>query len=153
MHFSGESALGKKVRLVNENNDDSPWLTVVGVVEHTIQGLRDGGVSAIPTLYRPMTQQPTIDLSLAMLLNGKPADAVKALRFTLASIDSELASYRIETYQASNDRILAPIVFISSLTALFAMAGVVLAASGIYGVMSNTINQRTLNWYKKGPRR
>ena len=143
IHFPGGSALGKKVRLVSENNDDSPWLTIVGVVEQTIQGYRDGNESAIPALYRPLTQTPTIDLSLAMVFNGKPADAVKALRSTLASIDSELASYRIETYQASNDRILAPIVFISSLTALFAMAGVMLAASGIYGVMANTINQRT----------
>lgn len=142
-HFAGESAIGKKIKLVRENEENSQWLTVVGIVEHTIQGGRDSSVASIPTLYRPITQAPTIELSLAMILNGKPTDAVKALRFTLASLDSELASYRIESYQASNDRILAPIVFISSLTAIFAMAGVVLAASGIYGVMSNTITQRT----------
>ena len=65
------------------------------------------------------------------------------MRKTLQGIDSELASYRIETYQASNDRITAPVVFISSLTAIFAIAGVVLAASGIYGVMANMISQRT----------
>jgi ABC-type antimicrobial peptide transport system permease subunit len=78
-----------------------------------------------------------------MKMTASQTIATKTLRKVMASIDAELPSFKIETYQQSVQRITAPITFISNLTALFALAAVVLAASGIYGVMSNTINQRT----------
>jgi ABC-type antimicrobial peptide transport system permease subunit len=78
-----------------------------------------------------------------MTMNGSSNTVTKILRKTLQGLDNELPSYRIESYQESNERITAPIVFISNLTALFAFAALCLAASGIYGVMANTINQRT----------
>lgn len=142
-HFTEQGALGQRFRLAKTAQDNIEWVTIVGVVEHTIQGNRDGDAASMPSIYRPLTQTPRKQLTIAMQLNANGNLAVKHLRKTLQGIDSELASYRIETYQASNDRITAPVVFISSLTAIFAIAGVVLAASGIYGVMANTISQRT----------
>jgi len=142
-HFPQQGALGKRFRLAKQGQGDIQWITIVGVVEHTIQGNRDGDAASMPSIFRPLTQAPQKQLTIAMKLTQNGSIAVQHLRKTLQSIDSELASYRIETYQASNDRITAPIVFISNLTALFALAGVVLAASGIYGVMANTISQRT----------
>lgn len=142
-HFASESAIGKRFRLVGKETGDVQWITIVGVVEHTIQGNRDGSAASVPSIFRPYTQAPRSRITIAIQLTADNSHVIKLLRKALQGIDSELASYRIETYQASNDRITAPVVFISSLTALFAIAGVVLAASGIYGVMSNTINQRT----------
>jgi predicted permease len=142
-HFSEKGALGQRFRLAKADKGSIQWVTIVGVVEHTIQGNRDGDAAIMPSIFRPLTQVPQKQLTIAMKLTGKANVAVQQLRKTLQGIDSELASYRIETYQASNDRITAPVIFVSSLTALFAVAGVVLAASGIYGVMANMINQRT----------
>jgi len=141
-HFPEESALGKQIRVVDSKSTRLQWLTIVGVVEHTIQGNRDGDAASIPSIFRPFTQLPTQQLTIAMAYTSNANLAAKSLRKALQGIDSELASYRIESYQASNERITAPVTFISNLTALFALAAVVLAASGIYGVMSNTINQR-----------
>jgi predicted permease len=142
-HFPQQGAIGQRFRLAKTTKDTLQWVTIVGVVEHTIQGNRDGDAAIMPSIYRPLTQTPGKQLTIAMQLSANSNLAVQHLRKVLQGIDSELASYRIETYQASNDRITAPVVFISSLTAIFALAGVVLAASGIYGVMANTISQRT----------
>ena len=113
------------------------------MVEHTIQGNRDAVEADKPSIFRPFGQDPRKKLTLAMTMNAPVITVTKTLRKILQALDSEMPSYRIETYQASNDRITAPISFISNLTALFAIAGLFLAASGIYGVMANTINQRT----------
>jgi len=142
-HFGQMSAIGQRIRLANNDDEREEWLTIVGIVEHTIQGNRDAVAANQPTIFRPFGQDPAKRLTLAMTMNAPIATVAKTLRHTMQGIDSEIPSYRVETYEASNERITAPISFISNLTALFAVAGLFLAASGIYGVMSNTISQRT----------
>lgn len=139
-YFNRTEALGKRVRVVgSENNTD--WLTIVGVVESTLQGERE--TQNFPSVFRPFTQAPRSGITVAMKMTASQLVTTKSLRKAMASIDAELPSFKIETYQQSVERITAPITFISNITALFALAAVALAASGIYGVMSNTITQRT----------
>jgi len=142
-HFLGQSALGKRFRVVDDKNKAVQWITIVGVVESTIQGNRDKKGMNTPAIYRPYTQTPRNQLSIAMTMTSGLTIASRTLRRTLKSIDADLPSYGVESYEASNVRITAPVVFISNLTALFGLAAIILAASGIYGVMSNTINQKT----------
>ncbi len=139
LHYKDESPIGKQFRL----SDDEPaaWITIVGVVENTIQGSREE--KHIPTIFRPFTQDPRQQLTVAMHMNADVAKVTDTLRQTLMSIDPQLPSFQIETYEQNNVRFTAPIRFISSLITLFALAALVLAASGIYGVMANTISQRT----------
>jgi len=140
-HFKDSNAIGKRFRLAQSESTDITWITIVGIVDNTIQGNREG--RALPSVFRPFTQSPRQDLTIAMRMKSTINIASTTLRKTLQSIDPLLPSYKIETYSQSNERFTAPIKFISSLTALFGLAAVVLAASGIYGVMSNTITQRT----------
>ena len=139
-HFDG-SAIGKRFRLAQTDSNKITWVSIVGIVENTIQGNREG--RHLPSVYRPFTQVPRKQITIAMHMKSDVSTASHTLRKTLQSIDPLLPSFRIETYTQNNERFTAPIQFISSLTALFGLAAVVLAASGIYGVMSNTINQRT----------
>lgn len=140
-HFPDQSAIGKRFRVIDNASDEIQWISIVGIVEHTVQGNRE--TAEEPSIFRPFTQAPRNRLTIAMRMKSGTEAVTKTLRKTLQSIDPELPSFRIESYEASNDRITAPIQFISKLTALFGLAAVVLAASGIYGVMANTINQRT----------
>jgi len=141
LHFKDSNAIGKRFRLAQSESTDITWITIVGIVDSTIQGNREG--RGLPSVFRPFTQSPRQQLTIAMRMKSNINTASTTLRKTLQSIDPLLPSYKIETYAQSNERFTAPIKFISSLTALFGLAAVVLAASGIYGVMSNTINQRT----------
>jgi hypothetical protein len=95
LHFKDESPLRKKIRL----SDDDPvvWVTIVGVVENTIQGSRED--KHIPTIFRPFTQDPRQQLTVAMLTNADVAKAKDTLRQTLMSIDPQLPSFQIETYE------------------------------------------------------
>ncbi len=140
-HFPQQSAIDKRLRVIQKGSDKVQWLRIVGVVEHTIQGSRES--ESVPSIYRPYSQAPRAQITVAMKMAANPVLATKTLRKVLQSIDADLPSYQIETYEQSNNRITAPIRFISSLMALFALAALVLAASGIYGVMANTISQRT----------
>lgn len=142
-HFGNDSPIGKRLRL--QKNDNNEWLTIVGVVEHTIQG--DIDAAAIPSIFRPFTQDTRQYITIA--LQVKPADSmvdsasvINAVRKILKSLDSELPIYHIESYEDKIGRHSAPLKFISSVFLLFGLAAMVLATSGIYGVMSNTINQR-----------
>lgn len=138
LHFPDESPIGKQLSL---DDDASDWISIVGVVENTIQGSREE--KNVTSVYRPFTQAPLAQMTIAMHMSADVAKVTATLRQTLNSIDPLLPSFKIETYQKSNERFSAPIQFVSSLGALFAFTAMVLAASGIYGVMSNTIAQRT----------
>jgi putative ABC transport system permease protein len=82
-------------------------------------------------------------LTVAMQMKAENALVVRSLRETLASIDPELPAFRIEAYAESLTRHTGPMLFITTVFMLFGVAAIVLAVSGIYGVMSNTINQKT----------
>ena len=138
LHFPDGSALGARFRMVELDGNEPQWITIVGIVENTLQS-----EEAFSNIFRPFSQAPKQQMTVAMKMKAGRAVAVRALRETLQSIDPELPAFRIETYDAKRKRAAGPISFISKVFSLFGLAAIVLAASGIYGVMSNTINQRT----------
>jgi predicted permease len=140
-HFSNESALGKRVRFSGKDEQNPSWLTIVGVVKHTRQG--DNARAELPSVFRPYSQDPRVQVTIAMKSTLDKTSVTKILRDTLKSIDSQLPAFKIETYTQSVYRVSASVRFISSVLLIFGIAAVVLAGSGIYGVMSNTISQQT----------
>lgn len=141
--FPNESAIGKRIRMVTTGDDRLDWLTVVGVVEHTVQGRVNESSGITPSVFRPFSQNPRNQMTIAMQMRSDRSAVTRTLRDTLESIDPQLPAFRINTYEENISRNTAPMRFISTVFLLFGIAAVALAASGIYGVMSNTINQRT----------
>lgn len=142
-YFPAQSAIGKRLRMVELNGEKPSWLTIVGVVEHTIQGPSYEEAGKRPSVFRPYSQAPQAQLIVAMEMNAERFEVVRSLRKTLETIDPELPAFRIELYTESFSRHTGPMLFITTVFLLFGVAAVVLATSGIYGVMYNTINQRT----------
>ena len=137
------SPIGKRIRLINHNDEQNNWLLIVGVVEHTIQGTATSQQGQFPSIFRPFSQDPDNQLSLAMKIKSTESSTTLQLREVLKSIDPELPAYRIETYTSMIERNTAALTFISTLLLLFGIVAIFFAGSGIYGLMSNTINQRT----------
>ena len=142
-HFANEQPLGKRIRIAGADGDEPTWLTIVGVVEHTIQGQSFAPTASMPTVFRPLTQAPRINLNIAMNLSADSTVALRTLRKTLESMDPDLPAYLAKPYQERIDRNTAGIGFASKIFLIFAIVAVILASSGIYGVMANTIVQRT----------
>jgi putative ABC transport system permease protein len=141
-HFPKQSALGKRLRFTEKDEKNPSWLTIIGIVEHTRQG-NDHARAKLPSVFRPYSQAPRVQVTVAMKSELDKTSVTKILRDTLMSIDSQLPAFRIETYTQSVNRASASVRFISSVLLMFGIAAVVLAGSGIYGVMSKTISQRT----------
>lgn len=142
-HFAGESAIGKRIRMVDSDGDVPEWLTIIGVVEHTIQGPSYQESGRIPSVFRPFSQAPRNQMTVAMEMRSDRTEAIRTLRNTLESIDPDVPVFRVELYEESMLRHTKPMLFITSIFLMFGVAAIILASSGIYGVMSNTINQRT----------
>ena len=142
-HFGNTSAIGKRLRIAEFDGDDPEWLTIVGVVQHISYGQPTSAKGKVATVFRPYEQRPVPVVIVAMKMLDSDKIVTQALRQSLLFIDPELPAYGIETQEARLYRHRGPTRFITNVFTLFGLAAVILAASGIYGVMANTVRQQT----------
>ncbi len=142
-HFLGHSPLGKRVRIPEYDKNEIDWLTIIGVVEHTAHGPATDAKGKLGSIYRPYAQDPNPNLVVGLKTHQELKSASATLRSILKAIDPNLPAFKIETYSELVRRHSAPMQFLSSIFLLIGIVAISLAASGIYGVTSNSINQRT----------
>jgi putative ABC transport system permease protein len=145
--WPGQEPIGKRVKW-GRLDGPRPWLTVVGVVGDikVIADPRDGEV--VGMIARPLTQMLAVasnlvdEMTFVLQTNGNSTVMESAIRGVLARADSRLAAYEIISLDqaAANSRTTER--FILVLVSLFGVLGLILAAVGLYGLLSLQVARR-----------
>ncbi len=159
-HFDNQSALGRRFRTADSSATQfGPWRTIVGVVTTIrMQGpfnnpnVDDSGfyVPFYSNAFGPLSASspaPFVSQFATVLVKprgGQRGDTLaNALRREVNKIDPNLPLYFVDTPKRNLDGFVASNRIIATMFTIFGLVAVVLAAVGIYGVMSFSVNQRT----------
>lgn len=141
--WPGRSALGQQLRL-NPTLPDSPWLTVVGItsnIKHDDEPFASREPQ--PTVYVALLQQPERFFSLVLRTERDPHSLAGAIRDTVTSLDPDLAVYFLRTIPEHRAITSGGMRILGGMFVIFGIATILLAASGIYGVLAHSVAQGT----------
>jgi putative ABC transport system permease protein len=147
--WPGEDPIGK--RLSFDGSDEDPaWVTVIGVVKN---GVREEWreepddeifLAALQRKGLVESAKPQeAYLTFVARTDGDPATLAPSLRSAIWALDRTLPISEVQTMESVAFRATGSARFQTQLLAIFAATAALLAAIGIYGVMSFTISKRT----------
>ena len=139
--FGSNHVLGKRIRAADP--DSSPvWRTIVGIVPDVMtSGWLE--VEYPEGYYVPLAQSPPRYVSLAILTPSPPSTLSSAVRKEVMALDPNLPIYGVSTLgRAISNRTWYVDIF-GSMFVFFGIAALLLAAIGLYGVMSFSVSRRT----------
>ena len=142
--FGDRDPTGTRVRLGPDvGHSDRPWATIVGVVGD----VRQQSLALAPedAFYVPITQWPWADevLSLVVRTQGDAAALAPSIRDAIWSVDKDQPVVRVATMESLLAVSEAKRRFTLIVLEAFALVGLVLAATGIYGILSGSVAERT----------
>jgi predicted permease len=138
-YWPGENPLGKHIQFFRLNLKN-PWTTIVGVVGDMKSDGFDAPIA--PHIYIPAFQGPPYASVLFLRTRANTGTLGDQIRAAVQSVDSNLPLFGVRTMDEVITRSMAERRFALEILAIFAGVALLLAAIGIYGVMSYTFSRR-----------
>ena len=139
VHFGDGNPVGRVL-----HSGAAGSVRVIGVVSDVLPA---AGGEPSPAAYLPLRQDAGIlqwYASMNLVVRGGDAPALgRAVRSVIASLDPELPVFAVRTLDDEVSGLVAGPRFVASVLGAFAMAALILATVGVYGVMAYTAGQRT----------
>jgi predicted permease len=142
--FAGVNPIGQQVKFGPEISDKTrPWGTVVGVVGDVKQASL--GLTPEDAFYTAIGQWPWMDATMSFVIrtSGDAAALAPAVTQAIHVVDPARAVERLQPMTTLVMSSEAERIFVMRLFEAFALATVLLAAIGIYGVLAGSVTERT----------
>ncbi len=116
--------------------------TVVGVIaDIQFQGVSRG--QSRPLVLVPRAQSVRTSMAFLVRTAGDPSDMIPVVRQTMAELDADVALDRLQSLRGAHALDLGAVRFLTTLFATFGVLALLLAVSGVYGLVSYSVSRRT----------
>jgi predicted permease len=137
-HLPHGNALGARIRIGDEKQ---PWRTIVGVAPSLVLANRASQI--VESVYTPLTQSPQRGLVVIARTAGDPMALATTLRTLVARSLGDSPLVNVNSLDGELWRNGWEVRLFGGLFLAFGAAALLLAAVGLYGVMSFTVRRRT----------
>lgn len=137
-YFPDGDAVGARIKVGPAEFE--PWLTIVGVVAD----VRNEGLAVDPGLatYEPHAQRPWMTMKMVVRTEAEPLAMADRVREEIRALGGDLPVYDVATMGDRITRSLAAPRYQASLLLAFAFAALLVAGTGLYGVIAYSTSQR-----------
>jgi putative ABC transport system permease protein len=140
-YWPNQNPIGKRLTFDDAEGKDVKWIEVIGVVEHAAHEGLDAERRV--QLYLPYRQRPIPFFAVAVRTAGDPLQMSNAVRAAVQSVDRDQPIANVRTMDDLMGTAVGQRRLSTLLLAVFAGIALLLAAIGIYGVMSFDVTRRT----------